>query len=96
MNSYLFLFKGFVTPTPEIGAAWQAWFSDNADRMVDSGKPMSHGYEIAGETVEQIEPGRDSFTGYAILTAESEEDAIAIAKTNPMITSVVLYQLGRM
>ncbi|WP_448002117.1 hypothetical protein [Agromyces bauzanensis] len=96
MNTYMFLYKGYVTPTPEIGKAWMDWFASVGDRMVDSGKPMSRGAEVSRDDVSAIEPGLESFTGYSILTADSMDDAIELAETNPMITSVVVYELSRM
>ncbi|GAA3644562.1 hypothetical protein GCM10022200_30840 [Microbacterium awajiense] len=96
MSTYLFLYKGYTTPTPEIGAAWSAWFADHGHRMVDSGNPMSQGAEVTRDAVETIAPGLESFTGYSILTAESMDEAVEIAKTNPMITSVVVYELAKM
>jgi hypothetical protein len=41
MNKFMFLYKGFVTPTPEIGRSWMEWFNQVGDRMVDSGNPMT-------------------------------------------------------
>jgi hypothetical protein len=96
MNTYLFLYKGYVTPTAEIGKAWMDWFASVGDRMVDSGKPMGHGAEVTPGDVRAIEPGLESFTGYSIVTADSFDDAIELAKTNPMITSVVVHELARM
>lgn len=47
------------------------------------------------DDVNEIELGTESFTGYSIVNAESMEAAV-VAKTNPMITSVVVYELARM
>jgi hypothetical protein len=35
-------------------------------------------------------------TGYSIVTADSLDDAIELAKTNPVIASVVIHKLARM
>ena len=35
-------------------------------------------------------------TGYSIVNAESMKAAVELAKTNPMITSVLVYELARM
>ena len=96
MKKFIFLFKGYTTPTPEIGKAWSDWFAAVGDRMVDSGNPMSHGAEVTSDGVTQLEVGLDSFTGYAILNAETADEALELAATNPMITSVVVYELARM
>lgn len=96
MKKFMFLYKGYVTPTPEIGAAWQAWFASMGDRMIDGGNPMSGGAEVTPHGVHPIEAGLESLSGYSILTAESADEAVALAKTNPMITSVMIYELARM
>jgi hypothetical protein len=96
MKKFLFLYKGYVTPTPEIGKDWMDWFASVGDAMVDSGNAMSAGAEVTPDAVTPIEIGLESFTGYSIINADSMDDAIALAKTNPMITSVVVYDLSRM
>jgi hypothetical protein len=96
MKKFIFLYKGFVTPTPEIGRAWMEWFSGVGDRMADSGNPMTRGVEVTPNGVVQLEVGIESFTGYSIVNTESLEAAIELAKTNPMITSVVVYELAPM
>ena len=96
MNKFMFLYKGFVPPTPEIGRSWMEWFSQVGDSMADSGNPMTGGVEVTSDKVNEIKLGTDSFTGYSIVNAESMEAAVELAKTNPMITSVVVYELARM
>ena len=96
MKKFMFLYKGFVTPTAEIGRAWMEWFSQVGDKMADSGNPMTGGIEVTPDEVTEIELGAESFTGYSIVNAESMEAAVELAKTNPMITSVVVYELARM
>ncbi len=96
MSKFLFLYKGYTTPTPEIGHAWMQWFNINASRMIDSGNPMMKGVEVTPDTTEPIKPGPTSLTGYSILDADSLDDAVDLARTNPMITSVIVYELARM
>lgn len=96
MKKFLFLYKGYTTPTPEMGKAWMDWFASVGDAMVDSGNPMSAGVEVTQGDVKAIPTGLDSFTGYSIINAESMDDAVALAKTNPMISSVVVYDLAPM
>ena len=96
MKKFLFLYKGYMTPTPEIGKAWMDWFASVGDAMVDSGNAMSGGVEVTPDAVIPIETGLESFTGYSIINADTMDDAIALATTNPMITSVVVYDLSKM
>jgi len=96
MKKFLFLYKGYQTPTPEIGEAWMTWFADVGDRMVDSGNPASRGVEVTPDGVEELSVGLDSLTGYSIIQAADMAEAVELAKTNPMITSVVVHELARM
>jgi hypothetical protein len=96
MKKFLFLYKGYVTPTPEIGKAWMDWFASVGEAMVDSGNAMSAGVEVTPDAVAAIDTGLESFTGYSIINADDMDAAVALAKTNPMITSVVVYDLAKM
>lgn len=96
MKKFMFLYKGYVTPTPEIGDAWMSWFASMGDRILDGGNPMTSGTEVTPQGVHPIEAGLESLSGYSILSAETADEAIALAKTNPMITSVIVYELAPM
>ncbi len=96
MKKFMFLYKGFMQPTAEIGKAWMDWFEEVGDKMIDGGNPMSAGTEVTKDNVTELDFGLEAFTGYSIINVESKEEAIALAKTNPMITSVVVYELGHM
>ena len=96
MSKFLFLYKGFVPPTPQIGQAWMDWFQAVGDRFVDSGNPIGAGVEVTPGGVEQLPTGTEALTGYSIVSVDDMEAAIELAKTNPMITSVVVHELGRM
>lgn len=97
MKKFMFLYKGYMTPTAEIGQAWMKWFEEVGEKMVDGGNPMTAGIEIMKDgSVKELEFGLDAFTGYSIINAENKDEAIEIAKTNPMITSVVVCELAKM
>lgn len=57
---------------------------------------MTNGAEVTPHGVAQLEVGLDSFTGYSIGNAETTDEALELASTNPMISSVVVYELARM
>ncbi len=96
MSTFLFLYKGYVTPTPEIGHAWMAWFESVGAQMVDSGNPLSRGAEVTAEATADLELGPESLTGYSLVEAADRDAALALARTNPMITSVVVHELAKM
>ena len=97
MKKYMFLYYGFVTPTQEIGKAWGEWFASIGDKMVDSGNPFMVGLEITPDgTTTQLPLDKQAITGYSIINAKDIEEAEAIAKTNPSITSIRVYEMGAM
>lgn len=96
MATFLFLYKGFVPPTPEIGQAWMAWFESVGERFVDSGNPLTGGTEVTRDGDTELALGPESLTGYSLVRAADREEALALARTNPMITSVVVHEVAKM
>ena len=96
MKKFMFLYYGFVTSTPEIGAAWMKWFGTFEDNIVDSGNPFSRGREISHDGTKELPLEADSCTGYTIINAESLDDAEKIAQGCPMIHSTKVYEMGSM
>ena len=96
MKKFVFVYIGFETPTPEIGEAWGKWFASIGDKMVDSGNPFGAGREITRDGTKELPLGLDSITGYSIINAENMDEAEQIAKTNPMITSIRVYEASSM
>lgn len=97
MKKFMLLHYGFVTPTPEIGKAWGAWFESIADYIVDGGNPFSVGREITNDgTTTELPLAIDSITGYTIINAEDLDAASKIAETCPSITGIRIYEMAGM
>lgn len=92
MKRFMLLHIGFEKPTPEIMGAWQAWFESIADRTEENGGFMG-GREISEDGTSELPWGMDSITGYSIIRADSLDEAEAIAKENPFIASIRVYEL---
>ena len=92
MKRFMLLHFGFEQPTPEIMEAWKAWFESIADRTEANGGFMG-GREISKDGTSELPWGMDSITGYSIITAESLDEAEAIAKENPFIASIRVYEI---
>lgn len=89
----MYLYKGaWPEPTPEIGAAWQAWFSEIEDHLVDSGNPFGPGREVTESGSDVLPMDEQTIAGYTIINADSMEQAEKLLATCPMITSVVVYE----
>lgn len=92
MKRYMLLHYGFEKPTPEIMAAWGKWFESIADKTVDQGG-FSAGREVSQSGTKDLPMGMDSITGYSIINAESLEEAEGIARENPFIASIRVYEI---
>ena len=93
MKKFMFLHFGFERPTPEIMAAWGKWFESIADKVVDQGGHFSGGREISSAGTKDLPLGLDSITGYTIINAESLDEAEKLARNNPYIASIRVYEM---
>ena len=65
-------------------AEWQKWFGSLGEKLVDAGNPFNSGgqaVEKSGVTTIENWPS----TGYSIVKADSMEEAVAMAKTCPVL-----------
>lgn len=92
MKKFMLLHYGFEKPTPEIMGAWHKWFESIADRLVEQGG-FGRGREISGNGTRDLPLGPDSMTGYNIIEAEDLEEAEEIARNNPYISSIRVYEI---
>lgn len=93
MKKFVLLHYGFEKPTPEIMAAWGKWFESMKDRIIDMGGHFTGGREISKDGTRDLPLGRESITGFTIVSAESLDDAERIAQSNPFITSIRVYEV---
>lgn len=92
MKRFMLLHCGFEKPTPEIMAAWGKWFEAVADRTVDQGG-FRGGREISHDGTEDLPFGKESITGYSIINAESLDEAETIARENPFVAGIQVYEI---
>lgn len=92
MKKFLYLHYGFEKPTPEIMEAWGAWFESISGRMLDQGG-FGAGREISESGTRDLPWDLDAITGYNLIEAESLEEAEELAKSNPFISSIRIYEL---
>lgn len=91
MSKFLILFHDRWDPQPEIMAAWQKWFQDVGDRFVDSGNPLGEAREVMRAGSRQLGPASDVATGYAIVSAESLDEAERLLEGCPFQSSVRIH-----
>jgi len=92
MKKFMFLHFGFQKPTPEIMGAWKAWFASIAEKQVDQGG-FAGGREISKNGSKNLPWNMDAITGYNIIEAESLDAAEKLARSNPFIASIRIYEL---
>jgi hypothetical protein len=92
VKRFMLLHFGFEKPTQEIMAAWGAWFESLGDRNVGQGGFMA-GTEISSAGPRELPMGPESITGYNIIEAASLEEAVQIARGNPYISSIRVYEI---
>jgi hypothetical protein len=92
MKKFMFLHVGFEKPTPEIMAAWNTWFALIADKQIDQGG-FGAGRELSKSGIRDLPWDMESITSYNILELESFAQAEEIARSNPFIASLRIYEL---
>ncbi len=90
-NKYLLVYRGGGMPADQAAreaslAAWGGWFAQLGDAVADPGNPASRSRTIAPDGNASGE-GRPSLSGYSILSAESLDAAVALAKACPVLAS---------
>ena len=92
VKKFMLLHFGFERPTPAIMEAWGAWFESIADRTVERGG-FGGAREISRAGTKELPWGMESITGFNIIEAESLDEAEKIAKDNPYIASIRVYEI---
>jgi hypothetical protein len=93
VKKFMLLMYGFEKPTPEIMDAWKAWFESIADITVDQGGFHGGALEISASGTKDLPMGMESITGYTIIEAESLAEAEKVARENPYIASIRVYEI---
>jgi hypothetical protein len=66
--------------------AWNAWFGELGNKLVDGGNPFNEGGKIVhGGGV--MDPQAPPATGYTIVNAEDMDDALKLAAGCPLMSS---------
>jgi hypothetical protein len=92
MKKFVILHYGYETPTQEIMDAWSKWFASIGDRIADAGSPLGPGREISPSGIKELSHDKAAITGYLVIYADDIEEAVRIAKSCPIITSVRVYE----
>ena len=89
MANYLLVYRGGGMPegeaeTAKVMAAWDAWFHQLGDALVDGGNPAS-GTKVIASDGSVTAGGPSSPSGYSVIRADSHDQAVALAKGCPVL-----------
>ncbi|MEO0767069.1 MAG: hypothetical protein AAFY75_13725 [Pseudomonadota bacterium] len=89
MPKFMFAYHGGGMPeTPEEGArmmaAWNDWYSEMGEALVDGGAPVGQSMTVSQEGVAP-DGGANPLSGYTVVQADTIEAACEMAKGCPMI-----------
>lgn len=93
MKKFIYLHYGFTQPTPEIMEKWGKWFESIAPNIIDRGAHFPLGKEVSDAGTKDLPLEGGSITGYNIIEADSMDEAVKLARTNPYIDSIRIYEM---
>ncbi len=68
---------GYAPGRPDSVSAWAAWFQSMRSQLVDAGQPVRETRQVGDCSVSQ------RLAGYTVVTADTLEDALALAQGCP-------------
>ena len=97
MANYLLVYHGGSMPQGEaemanVMAAWDVWFHQLGEALVDGGNPAS-GTRVISSDGSVADGGPTSPTGYSIIKAESHDQAVALAKGCPVLAAGAMIEV---
>jgi hypothetical protein len=69
----------------EVMAAWGTWFQNLGPALADGGNPVGQSKTIASDGAVSDGGGANAATGYSLITADSLDAAVALAKGCPVL-----------
>ena len=100
MSDFVLLYQGGSMPDTDEAQkqameAWGTWFTSMGSAVKDPGNPMAAAKSIASDGAVSDAVGA-SLTGYTILTADSIDHALALAKGCPVLqggATITVYEV---
>lgn len=93
MNTYLLVHRHpeNYAGSPETVAAWEAWFKELGDSVVDLGNPVLGERGTVGPAGTPLPLG-----GYTIIDAETVDEAVRLANGSPIIREGGAVEVGKL
>ena len=91
MAKYVFAYHGGGMPeteeeTAKVMAAWEAWYGELGESIVDGGNPFSQTRTVSSDGSVSV-GGDNPLSGYTIVNAADFDAAVAAAKGCPILQS---------
>lgn len=92
MAKYVFVYHGGAAPESEeegaaVMQAWNDWFGSLGAVVVDAGQPTGQSATVGPDGLSTTGGGANPVTGYSIISADSLDAALVIAKSSPQLAS---------
>lgn len=87
MKEYVLVFKGGSMPESDeekkqVMDAWGQWFSELGDKVKNQGNPFGSSKAVSADG--EVSDSTSGLTGYCIISADSLDDAVEMAKGCPV------------
>jgi hypothetical protein len=100
VSDFLLLYQGGSMPETEearkqVMDAWTSWFTTLGSAVKDPGNPFSGAAKSIASDGAVSDGGGGSASGYSVLSANSLDDAVALAKDCPVLqggASITIYE----
>ena len=92
MSKFVFVYHGGSAPESEaegaaVMQAWTEWFGSLGSAVVDAGNPTGASATVGSDGSTSQGGGPNPATGYSLISAESLDDALVIAKGCPQLAA---------
>jgi hypothetical protein len=92
MSKFVFVYHGGKAPESEeegaaVMQAWNDWFDGLGSAVLDAGHPTGASVTVATDGSTTSGGGANPVTGYSIVSADSLEEALVLAKGSPQLAS---------
>lgn len=100
MADYIFAYHGGNKPeSPEAGAEmmakWKAWLGGLGDAVVNPGTPLGMSKTVSAAGVAD-DGGANPLSGYSVVTAETMDAALEMAKSCPVLETGGTIEVAEM
>lgn len=92
MAKFVFVYHGGSAPESEeegaaVMQAWTEWFDGLGSAVLDAGHPTGASATVGSDGSTTQGGGSNPVTGYSIISADSLDDALVLAKGSPQLPS---------